>query len=140
MTKLLWILNLLAALSYKATASKLYALLLVVPLASSTGNCPGTYLEYSGRCLNFVSDPPQDRANALLMCRADENGWLATLDNSVLATGVKTFFDMNSVLMDVYFGLHKTAPCTTPCAGLLSWEARTGETPSTTGYTTDMKK
>ena len=127
-------------------ASRTLALLAVffagrVSLAEGTGNCPGTYVEYSSTCFKFVTTIDATRAQALTNCRADQNGWLATLDDTAVAAGVTTFFDMATNNKDVYFGLYKTTDCTSTCVSnnLLRWEARTGETPSTTGYTANMK-
>ena len=116
---------------------------LTISSTTSLSFCPGNYVEYMDRCLKFVASPLLTRPSASSACSADENGWLATLDSYALASGVVAFFSMDVLSLDVYFGLYKTADCTsTNCISndLLRWEARSGETPSTAGYTSNMMR
>ena len=104
--------------------------------APTTLQCPPTYTGLVSRCYKYV-DTTATRSDALDACRADENGWLATLDET-WKLDVATTFSIDS---DTYFGLYKTAPCSEAgCDGNYAWDMRDGVDPPVGGYTTNMKR
>lgn len=101
-------------------------------------SCPGTYTAYSGKCFKYINFG-QSRSDAHSACHNDENGWLATLDTTALATGVVTEY---GITVDTYIGLYKGIDCNSPltCQYDLLWDyAWNGGPPaSSIGKTANM--
>ena len=104
--------------------------------APTTLDCPPTYTGFVKNCYRYVSTTAS-RASALAACRADEGGWLATLDES-WKLDLVSYLGIND---DTYFGLYKTSPCTLlGCIGKYAWDIRPGSVAPVGNYTLDMKR